>query len=79
MRIGEFSRMPTAAMTPAMTMKARKLPDSSADSEVRAVSSSQTTASAGAPSAARSASTARSETATSTSSTAIEPSCSSPM
>ena len=64
---------PIEAITVAMTMKARKLADSSADSDVRSVSSSHTTASAGEPTAARSAAIAASDITVSIWSTAIEP------
>ena len=54
-RIGESRKMPTEAIRQASTMKTRKLPPSSMLSEVRASTSSQTTASEGDPRAARSA------------------------
>ena len=57
-----------------MTMKARKLKDISVSSEVRASTSSHTTASEGTPEAARSARSAASEMEESMVSTAIEPS-----
>ena len=48
-RIGESSRMPTEAIRQARTMNSRKLAESSVFSEVRASTSSQTTASDGSP------------------------------
>ena len=65
--------MPTAAIRPATTMKARKEAESSADSDVRASTSSQTTASEGEPLACFSALSARSDTCASMSSIEIEP------
>ena len=58
MRISESRKMPTAASIAARTMKSRKTPDSSTFSLVRCSTSSQTTASDGAPGALRSASSA---------------------
>ena len=73
-RIGESSRTPTEAIRQARTMKSRKLAESSVFSEVRASTSSQTTASEGAPAAAFSARSLASEIWESMSSIAIEPS-----
>ena len=78
-RIGESRKMPTEAIRQASAMKMRKLPPSSALSEVRASTSSQTTASDGAPRAARSASFAASEICESICSSAIEPSWCTPI
>ncbi len=72
-RIGWSSTMPTAAICIAMTMKSRKLSESSVFSEVRDSTSSHTTASDGSPGAAFSAAIAASESEKSRSSTAIEP------
>jgi hypothetical protein len=74
-RIGESSRTPTEAIRQASTMKSRKLTESSVFSEVRDSTSSQTTASEGAPAAAFSARSAASEISESMSSIAIDPSC----
>ena len=74
----ESVRMPTPAIIVASTMKARKLPESSVPSDVRASTSSQTTASAGEPRAARSARRAVSDTAVSTLSSTIVPTSSRP-
>ena len=62
-RMIESVTIPTAAIIVARVMKARKLPESTALSDVRASTSSQTTASAGEPAAARSAASARREMA----------------
>lgn len=70
-RISESVRIPTPAISVASTMKARKLPESSALSDVRLSTSFQTTASAGEPAAARSAARAAVEMAVSIVSTAI--------
>ena len=67
-------RIPTAAISVATTMKARKLPESSTFSEVRDSTSSQTTASVGRPRAAFSAWTAAAEICESMSSSEIDPS-----
>jgi hypothetical protein len=68
----------TEASRQASTMNSRKLAENSVFSDVRASTSSQTTASDGAPLAAFSARIAASEISESTSSIAIEPSCSIP-
>ena len=65
-------------MSPASTMNAANVQFSSAVSDVRDVTSSHTTASAGEPSASRTARSIRSETWKSTSRTEIEPSRSTP-
>ena len=70
--------MPTEAIRQASTMKATKLPLSSTLSEVRASTSSQTTASEGMPRAACSARFAVSEICESICSSAIEPSRATP-
>src|SRR4051794_23368353 len=74
MRIGLSNRMPTPAMQEARTMKSANPADRVALSEVRSVTSSQMTASEGAPGATRSATSAASEIAVSSSSIAMEPS-----
>ena len=66
-RICESVKIPQAAINVARTMNARKVTESSALSEVRASTCSQTTASAGDPFAACSARTAASEIVVSTS------------
>ena len=66
--------IPTEAIRQASTMNSRKLAESSVFSEVRASTSSQTTASEGMPLAACSARSAASEIWESMSSIAIEPS-----
>ena len=73
-RIGEPVKMPTEAIRQASVMKTRKLPPSSVLSEVRASTSSQTTASEGMPRAACSAFRAASEICESICSSEIEPS-----
>jgi hypothetical protein len=73
MRIGEFRKMPTAAMSAASSMKAMNDQVSSASSDVRSTTSSQTTASAGEPSARCTARSIASESWKSTSSTEIDP------
>ncbi len=73
MRIGVLSRMPTAAMSPASTMKIAKFQFSSAVSDVRDATSSQTTASDGDPSACLTARSISLESWKSTSVTEIEP------
>ncbi len=65
--------MPTALSSAARTMNTRKTPESSTLSLVRCSTSSQTTASAGAPGACSSASSAAVESARSTLSRLIEP------
>ena len=72
-RMIESVTIPTAAISVARIMKARKLPERTAVSDVRASTCSQTTASAGEPAAARSAASARCETAASISIVAIVP------
>ena len=67
--------MPTAASSVAITMNARKVPESSTFSLVRASTSSHTTASAGAPLACSTARSACSEIWVSISSSVIAPSC----
>lgn len=73
-RTGLSVMIPTDASTIAMVTKARNLTESSALSEVRFSTSSQTTASDGCPGAACSASSKASATAVSMSCSAIEPS-----
>src|ERR1044072_8694945 len=73
-RIGEPVKIPTEAIKQARAMKARKVAESSMLSEVRGSTSSQTTASEGAPRAARSARSAARESCESICSSAIEPS-----
>jgi hypothetical protein len=70
----ESRKIAEAASRVARIMKVTKFPLSSVFSEVRASTSSQTTASEGAPRAAFSASSATSESCESISSIAIEPS-----
>ncbi len=77
-RICESWRIPSAAIIVASTMKARKLNDSSALSEVWNSTVSQTTASAGEPTAACSARRAASETSEEMGSITIDPVRSSP-
>ena len=72
-RIGSSSTIPTAAICIAATMNSTKLKDSSVCSDVRASTSSHTTASDGRPGAAFSAAVAASEIAVSICSTAIDP------
>ena len=73
-RIGEPRKIPTEAIRQARAMKTRNMPPSSVLSEVRASTSSQITASEGAPLAARSARSAASEICESICSIEIEPS-----
>ena len=72
-RIGWSSRIPTAPICIASTMKSTKPIDSSVFSLVRCSTSSQTTASEGSPGAAFSAASALSEIDVSMCSTAIDP------
>ena len=72
-RISESVTIPSAAIIVASTMKARKLAESSALSEVWSSTVSQTTASAGEPTATSSARRAASETSAEIGSSAIEP------
>ena len=73
-KIVEPVKMPTDAIRQASAMKARKVPPSSVVECVRALTSSQTTASEGIPFAARSARRAASEIWESICSSVIEPS-----